>query len=139
MNLRNTLLALLLAAALGGAYFYKQLNKPHLDVTQAATDVKLTATELYNQFSTDETAANTKYLEKVVLVCGKVTNTSTTDAGAISIQLDAGSEMGGVVCELDPLTKHPKTTFTPGEEICLKGLCSGYLSDVVINRCVLTN
>ena len=64
---------------------------------------------------------------------------SVTDNGATTIQLETGDEMGTVICELDKLSKQEKTSFAKGETVCFKGLCSGYLTDVVLNRCVLTH
>ena len=58
------------------------------------------------------------------------------EEGRTSITLESGSEMFGVICQLDNLTKHARTNFKEGEEIKLKGICTGVLMDVVLVRCV---
>jgi tRNA_anti-like len=128
----------LLAGAGAAFYGYKQWTKPHLDVTAAAEDVDIAAKDLYEQFSNNEAVANPKYLDKVIKVCGTVAENSATNAGSTTIQLETGNEMGGIMCELDDLSKQDKTAFAKGETVCFKGLCSGYLTDVVLNRCVVT-
>jgi hypothetical protein len=131
-------LIVLLAGAGAAFYGYKQWTKPHIDVAATAADVDIAAKDLYEQFSTDEAAATPKYLSKMIKVCGTVAENSATNAGSTTIQLETGNEMGAIMCELDDLSKQDKTTFAKGETVCFKGLCSGYLTDVVLNRCVVT-
>ena len=126
--------AVLAAILIGGYVGYKMWNKPHREVVNTEADVKLEATDLYTQYTTDETAANAKYLDKIVQVCGTVANLSNEN-NVVTIQLDAGDPMGGVLCELDPMSDHKRTDFQPGERVCFKGICNGYLSDVVLTRC----
>ena len=132
--LRILLIALGLGILAGGFVAYKMWNKPHRDVADAKADVKLEATDLFNQFSTDEATANGQYLDKIVQVCGTVAQVSTENE-VVTIQLEAGDLLGGVLCELDNLSEHPRTDFQAGETVCFKGICTGYLTDVVLNRC----
>ncbi|MCB9283274.1 MAG: hypothetical protein H6563_04305 [Lewinellaceae bacterium] len=132
---RIVLVVLGLGVLVGGFVGYKMWNKPHRDVAGAQADVKLQATDLFNQFSTDEATANGQYLDKIVQVCGTVAQVSNEN-DVITVQLDAGDLMGGVLCELDNLTEHSRTDFQSGETVCFKGICTGYLTDVVLNRCV---
>ena len=132
--LKYGLLAVLAALLIGGYAGYKMWNKPHREVAHAEADVQLDAAGLYAQFTGDETAANAKYLDKIVLVCGAVAQVSNEN-NVVTVQLDAGDPMGGILCELDPLSEHKRTDFQPGEKVCFKGICTGYLSDVVLNRC----
>lgn len=134
---RRTILYVLLAAVLIGAVVgYKMWNKPHQDLASAKTDVAVDATALYNEYNTDENAANAKYLDKVVAITGKVKEASKDPDGAVKVSLDAGSEMGVVACELSPFAKHPRTDFQPGEQVTFKGKCTGLNLDVVFVECV---
>ena len=132
-------LAVLIAVLAGGFYGYTQWTKPHREIAAATEDLNITAADLYKAFSTNEAAANPKYLDKLIKVCGTVADNSATDNGVTTVQLQTGVEMGTVMCELDKLTKQEKMSFAKGETVCFKGLCSGYLTDVVLNRCVLTH
>lgn len=104
---------------------------------KAKVDVALEASELFTAFETNEAEANEKYLDKIIKVSGTVKEVSTDDKGNISVTLESGSEMFGVVCQMDDLTKHAKTNFEPGEQITFKGVCTGMLMDVVLVRCVV--
>lgn len=135
MNAKRIIMILLAIGLAGGIYGYLQWTKPHKDLNKANEDFKVSATDLFTQFSTDEAKANVQYLDKVIKVCGKVAVISTTEGGKTSVQLDTGDPIGGVMCELNANTA--KESIKEGAEICMKGLCSGYLSDVVLNDCVI--
>ena len=129
-------IVIVIAVLAGGFYAYKQWTKPHLDVAAAAEDVSISATDLFKAFSTSEATANPKYLDKVIKVCGTVAENSSTNEGSTTIQLETGDDIGVIMCELDDLTKQEKSSFAKGEAVCFKGLCSGFTTDVVLNRCV---
>lgn len=127
--------AVLLVVILAGVGFY-MYNKPHQNMKKASSDFQLEASALFTEFETNETTANEKYLDKIVQISGVVRESSTDDDGQVSVTLDAGSSMFGVICKMDGLTKHKQTDFQPGEQITLKGVCTGMLMDVVLVRCV---
>ena len=103
---------------------------------RAEADMTIAAADLMAAFNQDETAANTKYLDKVVAVTGKVLE-ATTNGEATVVSLDAADDLSAISCELDRFSKQNRTTFSPGEEITLKGICSGKTIDVVLVQCVL--
>lgn len=114
-----------------GAYMY---FKPNANMSDLKSDVTFTAQDLLTAFETDEAAANTQYLDKVIEITGTIKDISTSEEGVISVTLDAGSELSGVICELQKETKH--RTFKVGETVIFKGMCTGMLMDVVLVRCV---
>ncbi|MCB0581452.1 MAG: hypothetical protein KDD10_19340 [Phaeodactylibacter sp.] len=127
----------LLLALIAGGIGYFMYNKPHQNMENAKADVVLDARELFTAFEANETEANQKYLDKVVKVSGLVKEVSTDEEGNVSVTLESGSEMFGVICQMDNLTQHDKTDFKPGEQVTFKGICTGMLMDVVLVRCVL--
>jgi hypothetical protein len=134
---KKTLIRLAIAgAALAVAFGVYLWNKPHQDMASAKADMAIDAKMLYDEFKNNETDANAKYLEKIIQVKGVVAETNKNE-GTTVIVLGCGDPMGGVACELDPLSKHEKTDFQPGEEVIFKGTCSGMLSDVSLSRCVM--
>lgn len=133
------LYGILLVAVVGSVVAYRMYNKPFANMEKAAADFTVDAKAFYSEFEADEAAANTKYLGKVIEVSGAVREVKKDEAGKVSIVLDSGSELAGVVCELDELSQHPKTDFAPGDQIKIKGNCTGILMDVVLVRCVVVN
>jgi hypothetical protein len=134
MKWKNLVLLVLILAALGAGYGYYLYQKPVPTAAALATDFSLAATELYAAYETDEAAANERYLGKTLELTGTVAAVTTDEAGQVTVQLDAGGLLGGVSCELAP---GQTTELQVGEEVRLKGICSGMLMDVVLNRCVV--
>jgi hypothetical protein len=128
-------LAALAATLIGMSVAYYLWNKPHENIGAAQPDLSISAVELFTAFETDENAANATYLDKLVEVAGTVAESGTNEDGSARVVLETGG-MFGVACSLDPLTKHPRTVFSVGEPIRLKGKCSGYNLDVQLDRCV---
>ena len=127
------LLALLLIGAGAGYYMW---NKPHQNMATAKTDVTIDAAALFKEYNANENACNTKYLDKVIAVSGKVKEV-TNDEGSVKVSLETGNEFG-VRCELSTTTAHARTTFSPGETVTFKGTCSGLNFDVQLFNCVET-
>ena len=99
----------------------------------------MTASELYDSFENNESGANEKYLDKIVEVSGTVLESKTNDEGIFSVTLEGGGMLGGVICQLDELSEHERTSFEAGESITFRGKCTGMLMDVVLVRCIEVN
>ena len=121
---------------IGAIAAYLQYNKPHKYINKTSSDIKIGAAALFAEYSADETAADSKYLDKIVEVKGIVKEVSPDDEGNISITLDSGDELFGVICQLDNLSEQKKVDFQAGEEVSFKGVCTGMLMDVLLVRCV---
>lgn len=104
---------------------------------KAEADMTLESTALFSAFEANEAEANEKYLDKVIKISGTVKEVNTDEEGNISLTLESGNELFGVICQMDNLTKQEKTDFKIGEQVTLKGICTGMLMDVVLVRCVV--
>lgn len=127
----------LLLALLGVGVGYFMYNKPHQNMEKAEADMTLESTALFSAFEVNEAEANEKYLDKVIKISGTVKEVNTDEEGNISLTLESGNELFGVICQMDNLTKQEKTDFKIGEQVTLKGICTGMLMDVVLVRCVV--
>lgn len=127
---------ILLLGILGAIVGYNLINKDFENMTEAISEIQLSATQLFSDYENNEPKANKKYLDKIVEVSGRVKEVSQDENGMTSLTLETESDMFGVICQLDNLTKHARTDFKEGEEVKLKGICTGVLMDVVLVRCV---
>jgi hypothetical protein len=134
-NMKRYLLPLLALGLIGATVGYTLWNKPHKNMENVRADLSIGAAELFNDFNTDENAANAKYLGKTIAVTGQVKEVTPGEDGPAKVSLETGSDFG-VLCELDPLTEHARTDFQPGETVTLKGDCAGFNFDVQMSRCV---
>jgi hypothetical protein len=133
-SMKKILLLIVALVVIGGAVGYFMWNKPHENMEKAKVDMAIDAARLFNDYNADENACNAKYLDKVIVVSGKVKE-SSKDAGSVKISLETGKDFG-VVCTLDETVSHPRTDFPVGETVKLKGRCSGLNLDVQMDHCV---
>lgn len=121
-----------LSAILAALYMF---NLKHTDMLKAKPDFLVTATVLQKAFEDDETAASKLYINKIVEVTGKIASVKPADNNIISISLVTGSDLSSVICTFPAITNPSKLNV--GDEITLRGECSGFLMDVLLNNCAL--
>jgi len=111
---------------------YYLYNKP---ARSAASEkgIAVTAAELATAFEKDEKAANKIYLDKTLDVKGVISEVNSNQQGKTVVVLQ-GTDMAGVQCTL----LEAKDGLKKNDSIHLKGICTGFLTDVVIDRCVLS-
>jgi hypothetical protein len=128
---KKLIIALVLLVAVALVYGGYQWFKPARNV-QSETAVTITATDLYKAFQANE--KEPKYLDKAVQVSGTVVETNTNQAGQTVCILQSDDPVFGINC-----TFRKNTPIQKGQQIILKGLCTGYLSgaDVVLRDCEL--
>ena len=119
---------------LAGLLLY-MYNKPSRNVS-GENGIPVTATELYKNFTSNEVRANQAYLNKVLQVSGQVLEVKNTHHAGKVVVLNTGDPMFGVACTLDNMQTE---AVQPGTKIVVKGVCTGYLSDVVLTHGYLMN
>ena len=130
--LKITLLLFLVITITGGFVGYKMWTKPHRNV-EAATALTTTATTIATAYESNEATANTQYLDKVIAVSGEIATIANNQKGETVITLK-GSDMSGVICTLEGAAP---SAIKAGEAVVIKGICTGYLTDVVLVRCIV--
>ena len=126
-----SVLVLVIALAVVG---YKIYNKPHVDVASEKADITITATNLFADFSNDEEKANATYLDKIVEVKGVVGKIANEEEKVV-INLNTGDDFGSVLCHLSDSSTEKVKDIKEGESIKVKGICTGFLMDVVLVKC----
>jgi len=110
-------------------------RKADISVASKKADIEIRATDLLKNFSDNEEVANKTYLDKIVLVSGLI-DKITEDSTSVSIYLKNPQDMAGVMCGFDK-SAIDKSALKSGDEIRIKGICTGYLMDVVLNKCAV--
>jgi hypothetical protein len=123
---------LLICLAAWGIY---TVYRPHRNVEGEDAAAKLTAIDMYGEFSKNESEANKKWLGKVVEVSGRIS--SVSEAGKyVSVNLVATPD-GGVDCSLLKSDLSPDEKISKGDSITVKGKVTGYLMDVNLVDCII--
>jgi hypothetical protein len=122
-----------------GTYMYV-FHKPHRNILKETPAYTLAASDLYTEFSLNETASFEKYANKVLQINGEVADIQINDNNALLTLNDA---MEGVNCSFDSVTVAKNLdklkNIHVGDKIELKGQCDGYdiIMGVVFTSCVL--
>jgi hypothetical protein len=133
--MKKIILALFSFVAIGAAVGYYMYNKPVDKMAQMAVSDEVSAEDLFSAYEKDEAEANRKYLDKIILVKGKVLKSEEGEEKT-TILLDTGDMLANIMCQME----NKKLTLPePNSIISIKGLCTGYLTDVVLVRAVIVD
>ena len=136
MNKRIVLITLLIILFSAGIYIYKEYNPDNI-LNNLPAVVNINADTLISQFALNEAEANKKYLGKVISVKGLINKIDNQQDTLLTILLGDSLLSSSVSCLMDSSYIKLKKVFTPGAQITIKGICTGYLMDVELNRCVV--
>ncbi len=156
----------LLAALGGGAAFYFITKQPESFVTQkiikpvvgfmsgfkkfenvdeSKPDFTLSSVELQSAFATDEAQAKEMYQSKIVQVNGMISSITAASDTNLVLLLEVDG-ISNISCQMDPQFHSRMGGVAPGNNVVIKGICSGSKKDdllgsqdVLMNRCVLVN
>lgn len=147
------LLTLLVGAILVGGYVFYLWNMPHLDVQAQKADFSITATDLVNEYLTDEKTANAKYLgengeSKIIIIKGTISKIDTDMNNQKIILLKDVTAKAGVNCMFMASTNNNASTLKVGDKTKIKGIIrsgASYDTDmeiyenVVLEKCDISN
>jgi len=120
-----------LVALIGIVYGLYEYNRGPRDLSKEKVDVTIDANELFSMFETNESEANTNYLDKVIAVSGTIDH---LDENNINLKLE--NPMNSIACELG--INESTEGLKIGKKITVKGQCAGFnLMDVVLVKSVI--
>jgi len=130
---KRTLLIIVLFIVLAGiGYGLYIWNKPRRDVKDEQ-GIEITAVAIFDSFTNNETKANQLYLNKAIQVSGTVEDVKKNESGQTVVYLKSNDPMFGVNCTF----KEDPGALSKGAEITFKGICTGFLSDVIIGEGII--
>ena len=130
--MKKVLLVLLALAALGAGIGFYMFNKPLTSTQSMKTDYKIESNALLTAFEENEVEANAKYLDKVIEMTGEIDKVEIKDEKT-SVYIATDNPPSSIIFQLE----QPLEDLSEGQVVTLKGICTGYLMDVVLVRAVL--
>ena len=131
-------ISVLILLVIGVWIIESMYNKPHISVSNSKPKITILSQALLQDFESNESQANSKYLEEIIQVTGKISELDITRDQSV-IALSADNAMGGVLCHLSSEQSEKTNSLKVGQYITLKGICTGYLMDVVLVKCVIVD
>jgi len=117
---------------------YRVYNKPYLDIKNTEADIIISSQFLVNKFETDEEESNSKYLDQVIQIRGPI-NKVLSSEGKTVITIGEGDMFGNVKCNMLAEDKINNNTLKKGQIVTIKGICTGYLMNVVLIQAIIIN
>jgi hypothetical protein len=136
MKYRLLVFLIVALCAAGGIYGYRQYNRRAPDTHELKPAFFINARELIQNFQTNEAKAGARYADKTISLNGIVYLVQDVDTAATVI-LNDGSALSSVICQFDKENVWEVKDLKEGDKITIKGICTGYLMDVIMIRCVV--
>lgn len=95
--------------------------------------IELTAAALVKAYQENESNANALYLDKPLEIKGEISETKVDQVGNTTITLKSEDAFASVFCTLKKVDPNLK----PGQTVTVKGICTGFLSDVVLKDAII--
>lgn len=132
----NFILSVLVVILVGliGVWFFVFFKPTHFkrDVSNE-TGISLTANSIVAAYKSNEVTANAEYLDKPLQITGEIAETKADQIGKTTLSLKSDDAFTFVFCTL----KTTDTTIKKGDTITVKGICTGFLSDVVLKDAII--
>jgi hypothetical protein len=125
--------AFVFTIAFGTWYYVFQYSKTHHRNVESEDAVIITAAKIVKDYQTNERVANNYYLNKAVEVRGEVLKKNKDQAGNTTVTIKSGDAFSNIFCTF----KHGISLGKKDSVIVVKGICSGFLSDVVLDDAVV--
>ncbi|RZN80925.1 MAG: hypothetical protein EVB11_11205 [Winogradskyella sp.] len=123
---RNTIYIILLVLVLATYFGYNYIYQDHRDISTENADYTLNASDFIAEFINDSETAQTKYLNKTIVINGDITAQTNN-----SITLN-----NSIFCSL-----LESNTISQDSIVTMKGRCIGYddlLEEIKLDQCSLT-
>jgi hypothetical protein len=134
-SIKISLFFVFFIALAGIGYALYLYNLKAKDLQTVKPDFVMSAIDLQKAFETDEKASSAKYINKIIEVRGEIVSVKPGEKNFLNISLRTGSDFSNINCTFP--ASSDTTLFKKGNQITLRGECSGFLMDVLLNNCAV--
>ncbi len=134
-NILKLLAALILISVVsyvGCQFFYKKT----LNINTVYADSAITAERLVLSYTINEQQSNETYREKILEITGVVREVTFIN-NRNTVILHGNDIDAGVICDMTDDQAARIKQLTKGQTIVVKGICKGFLKDVILINCIL--
>lgn len=112
------------------------LDKKAIDINKALTFKNTESEILVANFLTNEKLADETYTRKVIEITGTVKEVSFLN-NRNTLILQGKDKNSGVICDMNANQIDAIHKISIGDKITVKGICKGFLKDVVMLNCII--
>ncbi len=127
-----------------GLYVYYAYNRVADNIADLHTDFTLSGSDLIAKYNSNDKAADSVYLGKVLEITSIIKSLDTDKVGIYTLILGNGTDATSIRCSMSAQTTDAQELFVVGKLITVKGICSGYLADdmglgadILLKQCMI--
>jgi hypothetical protein len=117
-------------------YAYKEFNRKPADLSNIKPQVTISVDSIIAAYENDEAKANKQFLGKTILVNAVISEMNNQHDTLLNVIMGNGG-LHNVSCLLDNTQLENYKKCSVGKPVSIKGICTGFLADVELNRCVI--
>ena len=134
---KNIAIISVLIVLSAATYLYKEYYRKPADITNVQPVAKINVAVIVDQYQRDEAKANQQYLNKPIQVQGDITEIINQQDTLINVFIGNTNSVHNVSCLLDKRHFSAIKKYATGQQITIRGICTCFLLDVELNRCVI--
>jgi hypothetical protein len=122
----------------------KEYNRKNEDLVNVKADIKISTVDFIHEYEANDSAANQKFLGKVVETEGNIKEIEKDEKGYYTIVLGDTGNLSSVRCSMDTVHNEDAAHLVKTSSVVIRGACTGFNkdemglgSDVILNRCAV--
>ena len=108
-----------------------------INLEKVSSEISLNSNELVASFITNENKSNEVYGGKIIEVTGFVKEISFLN-NRNTVLLYTENEKSGIICDVNKSQLKKVKSLKKHQKIKVKGLCKGFLKDVILLNCYIS-
>ncbi len=139
MNKRRNIILIIFSAALVALCIYinwRFTSETYIDMEKASAELNISSKNLVANFINDEERADTMFSGKIVEITGRVKEVTFLN-NRNTVILYGQNTSSGIICDFGTNQLEEIKGLIKNQKITVKGVCKGFLKDVVILNCLL--
>ncbi len=138
MSIKTKVISIIIVVSIG-IYAYVSFTSLHtINVSEISSFDEVQSNSLIENFLMDEEKADETYVNKVIEITGIVKEVSFLN-NRNTLILQGDNESPGIICDMNPDQLTAITKIRKGDRVRVKGICKGFLKDVIVLNCILTD
>lgn len=127
---------ILFAIVFGLAFAWKEYNRTQASTENIDAIIPESAEYVIEEFIKNEQASGAKYNNKAIIFKGTVKSIELNDS-VQTVIIGNNLQESGVICEFEQKASIDLKKLKVGDSVRVKGICTGFLMDIILVRCIL--
>jgi len=141
MNKKSTFfyaIALLLILVNIFTYVIPFFKKSDINLENVNFEAQINTDDLITSYLSNENKTNTNFNGKIIEVTGNVKKVTFLN-NRNTVILYGENKDSGIICDVHPSQIEKLKLLTINQKIAVKGICKGFLKDVILLNCIIDN